>query len=69
MYSPRPVEENQLDESQDKLLIERRWRKFTTPTARRNLRYDTSKLAGYAWLFIDNFAEWSRHRGAARMQQ
>ncbi len=58
------VEENQFEELIDKARVERSWREFTDPPAQRPNRYDAGQIAAYTWLFMDKFAEWSRHRGA-----
>ena len=46
----------------DRDLIARSWRLLTEPANQRALRYNTLANATYGWLFIDMFAEWSRHR-------
>jgi hypothetical protein len=54
--------ETRFEDEIDRDLIAASWRFLTEPTDRRALRYDTMANAAYGWLFIDMFAEWSRHR-------
>ena len=49
----------------DARLIALAWRRETEPLARRQDRYNTMKTAAHAWLYVDQFREWQRHRGAA----
>jgi hypothetical protein len=54
----RPRSEDRVDA----LLIALRWRQLTEPPARRPDRYDTAKTAAFAWLYVDQYREWQRHR-------
>jgi hypothetical protein len=54
--------ETRSEDEIDRELIATSWRLLTEPTNRRALRYDTAANATYAWLFIDMFDEWNRHR-------
>jgi hypothetical protein len=55
--------ETRTEDEIDRELIAHSFRLLTEPASRRALRYDTLANATYAWLFIDQFDEWSRHRG------
>jgi hypothetical protein len=60
-----PGRDNRFEDEIDCALIGLAWRTETEPANRRPDRYDTPKLATFAWLYVDQFREWSRHRGAA----
>jgi hypothetical protein len=56
---------NRTDDKVDAALIALAWRRETEPASKRANRYDTAKTASHAWLYIDQFREWSRHRGTS----
>ena len=53
----------------DAEVIAWKWRGLTEPPARRALRYNVSAIAAHGWLYMDQFREWSRHRGAEAARQ
>jgi hypothetical protein len=55
--------ETRSEDEIDRGLIAHSFRLLTQPPNRRALRYDTLANATYGWLYLDMFAEWSRHRG------
>jgi hypothetical protein len=63
MQDMNDANETRFEDEIDRDLIAHRFRVYTEPAARRSLRYDTAANASYAWLYLDTFAEWSRHRG------
>jgi hypothetical protein len=67
--SSPPSEGTRSEDKIDRRLIDLAWRAETESAARRSDRYVTALVADFAWLYVDQFAEWERHRGAEAARQ